>query len=1033
MRANKYYQSVRDEVVEGGEVFELTSSVAETLNASTVAYPFIVSQDSTSLDTVMADNVQLLWKQVNKLAKRLGSKLNDTVQTDGERFVMHFGFKMNGIGAKESHKYIPFTLNLDDGQVLTALARNTSNTKSFNPKKELLVTHWYLNKQDVTKAIYKQGDTNIDDAVLVTKLAIIIEKVHTRFVANNPQIKISSKTALSLRSEIDAMDIDLSDVVEADKTYAEWEGEITAGLETKLNITTSDAQGIVEAQNFLLKQSWAKGDSSKEVVEKLTEKSPKEIQAEKVNEWADDLSNKIVVETSLEFMKEALDKDTFSVQQTGSQSVDVKNYVTGKTMKFSTLETATKEEVREVVEMIKAEKVEEKKTNTLSKVEEFIEKHFSDTINSKDKSILKKFLEDTSMENPQIGNPSTFGAGLKKAGVMEDNDTFMTGFSNLRDMFYGIKVGENSEVLEKTTYTISLPKGTEKYLTAIKNSFKLDEALENITYKFVIDGVSMDEIGKKSITIDGGEKSIQTKIKQTIHLISIGADKIEGKNSRMPSVALLRNAEYIKEKTGLDYVIEHEQHATFRTDKQEFSSGDDGRGHNLYLAKGKHERNSVKERWLMSNMSRKKMIEYIIEELEKERTSKAEEPKDMDTFKEELEFFETDDFVTVGEFAEAYKEELSQYTEVDLKDGATYQEQALAIEDAQRALFGDKKDIETPKEQEVETTELSDQEKLAVIKKFIGKAQYSILKNAIKDEEHEFKEVLTRLHKTITGMPKMYATDGSGDKAMAQLHYFKGSSDWYITEVNQKDPSDAFGYVVLNGDSQMSEIGNVSIDELTRLDVELDFYFTPITVGEAKTKAKGEEVSDQRFASNAYSETDEEFLDDQKFAYNRGYSETSQPSATSDKEVNELLNKYRHTNEQPLILKAYDEGHKDKMEEIEKELKEEALAEKVKKETEPEELERYIRETKKDIKEGEELGENVNGLYKVQSELEAKREKEPSYQPNTDEFLGLSIDDLDRAMEIMEELTVEIEKDSENESLKEAYEAMNKHLDGMVG
>ncbi len=147
-------------------------------------------------------------------------------------------------------------------------------------------------------------------------------------------------------------------------------------------------------------------------------------------------------------------------------------------------------------------------------------------------------------------------------------------------------------------------------------------------------------------------------------------------------------------------------------------------------------------------------------------------------------------------------------------------------------------------QEEAKEQAISLQDKLEVIKGFIGVSQYSILKNAIKSDENEFEEVIERLHQTITTMPKTYEQDGKGNKAVAYLHYFKGGSDWYITEKDTEDEQlQAFGLVSLNGD--YPEIGYISIEELKKLNIELDFYWEPKTIGEIKKDLVDEDDEDE--------------------------------------------------------------------------------------------------------------------------------------------------------------------------------------------
>ena len=129
------------------------------------------------------------------------------------------------------------------------------------------------------------------------------------------------------------------------------------------------------------------------------------------------------------------------------------------------------------------------------------------------------------------------------------------------------------------------------------------------------------------------------------------------------------------------------------------------------------------------------------------------------------------------------------------------------------------------------------------LRKFIGREQSYAIRTASKGEEGEyFKNMMAELEKTISTMPKSYETDGQGDEVMAILHYFKGGSDWYITEKDAGSPDDeeqgvqaqAFGFACLNGDSQNAELGYISISELIKYGVELDLYWTPKTIGAIK-------------------------------------------------------------------------------------------------------------------------------------------------------------------------------------------------------
>jgi len=97
-----------------------------------------------------------------------------------------------------------------------------------------------------------------------------------------------------------------------------------------------------------------------------------------------------------------------------------------------------------------------------------------------------------------------------------------------------------------------------------------------------------------------------------------------------------------------------------------------------------------------------------------------------------------------------------------------------------------------------------------------------------------FRGKLLELAATIMNMPRTYEQDGKGDEAVAHLHYFKGSGDWYITEKDVDTDGagqiQAFGLVKL----WETELGYISIAELIQNGVELDLHFTPTTLGELK-------------------------------------------------------------------------------------------------------------------------------------------------------------------------------------------------------
>ncbi len=49
----------------------------------------------------------------------------------------------------------------------------------------------------------------------------------------------------------------------------QWESEVADYLSTELDITTSDAQGIVAAETFVMTQEWSKGSTPTQAGDRL--------------------------------------------------------------------------------------------------------------------------------------------------------------------------------------------------------------------------------------------------------------------------------------------------------------------------------------------------------------------------------------------------------------------------------------------------------------------------------------------------------------------------------------------------------------------------------------------------------------------------------------------------------------------------------------------------------------------------------------------------------------------------------------------
>jgi hypothetical protein len=114
---------------------------------------------------------------------------------------------------------------------------------------------------------------------------------------------------------------------------------------------------------------------------------------------------------------------------------------------------------------------------------------------------------------------------------------------------------------------------------------------------------------------------------------------------------------------------------------------------------------------------------------------------------------------------------------------------------------------------------------------FIGGEQLSVIGEISYSEECRYIfSKLVELAEIVTIMPTTYQTDGQGDQAIAQLHYFTPGSDWYITERDcENEQMQAFGMADLG---YGAELGYISIIELLKNGAEIDLHWTPRALAE---------------------------------------------------------------------------------------------------------------------------------------------------------------------------------------------------------
>ena len=120
--------------------------------------------------------------------------------------------------------------------------------------------------------------------------------------------------------------------------------------------------------------------------------------------------------------------------------------------------------------------------------------------------------------------------------------------------------------------------------------------------------------------------------------------------------------------------------------------------------------------------------------------------------------------------------------------------------------------------------------------RFVSNPQRLILQTMLHGEEkYHFADVVLEAAGRVEKMPKPYETEGLGQQATVWLHYFKGSTDAWITEKDAGDLMDdrqhqAFGKITNNGIKADAEFVYISIEELTSCGCELDLYWTPVTL-----------------------------------------------------------------------------------------------------------------------------------------------------------------------------------------------------------
>lgn len=126
-------------------------------------------------------------------------------------------------------------------------------------------------------------------------------------------------------------------------------------------------------------------------------------------------------------------------------------------------------------------------------------------------------------------------------------------------------------------------------------------------------------------------------------------------------------------------------------------------------------------------------------------------------------------------------------------------------------------------------------EALAIFKSLTPRGQYAAVLEGLKGEEGQFfADTVTRIAAIWRNTPTTYGTEGQGKAALARMHWFTGGCDWWLVE-RDSDPDNegqiqTFGLADLGQGCR--ELGYISLVEILDAGAELDFHFTPVTIGE---------------------------------------------------------------------------------------------------------------------------------------------------------------------------------------------------------
>lgn len=117
----------------------------------------------------------------------------------------------------------------------------------------------------------------------------------------------------------------------------------------------------------------------------------------------------------------------------------------------------------------------------------------------------------------------------------------------------------------------------------------------------------------------------------------------------------------------------------------------------------------------------------------------------------------------------------------------------------------------------------------ALLRDYMPAAQRAVVTAALHGEESAaLGDRLDVLSATLRRMPALWETDGHGVRAIARLHWFAASADWWLVELDATGRQ-GFGLFDL-GQGFGLELGYFSLPELLHAGAELDLHWQPVQV-----------------------------------------------------------------------------------------------------------------------------------------------------------------------------------------------------------